>query len=411
MVGSATFAQAHCDPTIDHVVTGQSFYNNGNFDAALNSFNCAVTLKPDQTAAILNLRGNVHRQTGDLQQALADYSSSIEANSESAIVFNNRGWTYTLLDNFDAALEDFNRAIELSPELAYAYNNRGVVLMEKGRYEEAAADFIRAINLNHDPLDWPQTNLEQLLASVDIDVDSLDTVIETDKGGVPEPDSEQPLTDNDHYSDGLRAYGEERYEDAIESFTAVIEQFPDSPRLCCSYNYRARSYIAIGDYDSALADYNTLIERDPGKPSNYLKRGAGYAVMGEIQKAAEDFYLYLDLQITDLVDGESLEIGKSTTIDMEQGVIFYYSFELEAGETVSVRAKDIDPDHTVDPLLIITDDNDIALAGDDDGGGDLNAKVIFTAPESGTYRIVVGHAQGGSEGQILIQLCRSNNNA
>jgi hypothetical protein len=41
-----------------------------------------------------------------------------------------------------------------------------------------------------------------------------------------------------------------------------------------------------------------------------------------------------------------------------------------------------------DPYLVLKDSTGKELARDDDGGGGLNARIVFTCPEDGLYRIV-----------------------
>jgi serine protease Do len=54
-------------------------------------------------------------------------------------------------------------------------------------------------------------------------------------------------------------------------------------------------------------------------------------------------------------------------------------------EMVATVAKD---GKQLDPFLILEDTAGKKLAEDDDGGGDLNAKIVFRAPADGVYRII-----------------------
>ena len=42
----------------------------------------------------------------------------------------------------------------------------------------------------------------------------------------------------------------------------------------------------------------------------------------------------------------------------------------------------------LDPYVEVRDANGKKLAEDDDGAGDLNSRLVFTAPQSGEYQIV-----------------------
>src|SRR5437867_4479928 len=77
----------------------------------------------DSTPESLFKRGNAKRDRGDLDGAIADYTSAIESRSGFAEAYNNRGEARRLKGDLDSALADFDRAIETKPRLAVAYNN------------------------------------------------------------------------------------------------------------------------------------------------------------------------------------------------------------------------------------------------------------------------------------------------
>jgi tetratricopeptide (TPR) repeat protein len=61
----------------------------------------------------------------------------------------------------------------------------------------------------------------------------------------------------------LRGYAYEnldRYDEAIEDFTKVIELYPDKPD---GYTSRAGAYYNINKYEIALKDVNIGIKLDP----------------------------------------------------------------------------------------------------------------------------------------------------
>lgn len=61
-----------------------------------------------------------------------------------------------------------------------------------------------------------------------------------------------------------------------------------------------------------------------------------------------------------------------------------YLYTARAGETITVEVLS----DQIDPYAVIQDAQGNALASDDDGGGGLNARLVYTFPAGGTYRIV-----------------------
>ena len=80
------------------------------------------------------------------------------------------------------------------------------------------------------------------------------------------------------------------------------------------------------------------------------------------------------------------------------------TFEANAGDEVTISARMAD-DSGVDPLLVLLDENGEPIAGDDDGGGQLDSQIPnFRLPQTGSYTILVSHANGGYEGVIAITI-------
>ncbi|MDE0317445.1 MAG: TIR domain-containing protein [Candidatus Poribacteria bacterium] len=60
----------------------------------------------------------------------------------------HRGNFMMMLDQIDEALKDYSRTIELSPKDAAAYTNRGVAYGEKGEFDLAIKDYFSALKIN-----------------------------------------------------------------------------------------------------------------------------------------------------------------------------------------------------------------------------------------------------------------------
>lgn len=77
-----------------------------------------------------------------------------------------------------------------------------------------------------------------------------------------------------------------RYAEAIEDFTAAIEEAPDN---CYGYYGRGWCYELSGDLDKAMEDYNLGIDIDGEYAYIRMQRGELFLLKGEKDKADEDF--------------------------------------------------------------------------------------------------------------------------
>ncbi|MBI5203982.1 MAG: tetratricopeptide repeat protein [Nitrospirae bacterium] len=137
--------------TATHYNRGTAYSNLGNYQQAINDFNKAIGLNP-QDAEAYNNRGVAYSNLGNYQQAINDLTKVIELNPQyDAKAYNNRGFAYAKLENYQKAIKDFNKTIELNPQDAEAYYNRGVAYGMLGNHQQAIKDFNKAIQL--DPKD------------------------------------------------------------------------------------------------------------------------------------------------------------------------------------------------------------------------------------------------------------------
>ncbi|MBX3061502.1 MAG: matrixin family metalloprotease [Anaerolineae bacterium] len=94
-----------------------------------------------------------------------------------------------------------------------------------------------------------------------------------------------------------------------------------------------------------------------------------------------------------------------STID-DSTYIEFWDFDVQAGETVSIKMNRLSGD--LDPFLVVIDANNNILAYDDDSGGDLNAALInLRFPQTGYYTVAATRsqqAQGNSAGNYELSI-------
>jgi tetratricopeptide (TPR) repeat protein len=114
-----------------------------DFARALEFLDKAVAQKSDEPS-LLNNRGNIHRDRGDLERAFDDYDKSLSIKAITS-AYSNRGLTWRVKGNLDSAVEDFNRALSLDPANVDAFTNRGLTYEARGELDNAKSDYQSAI--------------------------------------------------------------------------------------------------------------------------------------------------------------------------------------------------------------------------------------------------------------------------
>jgi len=93
-------------------------------------------------------RAHVHRNLGDLNGALKDYSAAIKLDPDNAFAIKNRAYTHFLSGNHKAAVADYGRVVQLDPQDVTAWKDRGYNHYELGQYAQALADYDAALKRN-----------------------------------------------------------------------------------------------------------------------------------------------------------------------------------------------------------------------------------------------------------------------
>ncbi len=139
---------------------GQIYFMKGEYKAALEDVNRAVSLSPKDSTIYFN-RGVIYFKLLDYHAAIKDFSDSIKLKPENANVYHWRASAYQLLGKHPEALGDIDKYIELMPKASNGYSKRAKILYELKRTEHALSDCDRAEAL--DPKNFIAINLKGLI--------------------------------------------------------------------------------------------------------------------------------------------------------------------------------------------------------------------------------------------------------
>ena len=87
------------------------------------------------------------------------------------------------------------------------------------------------------------------------------------------------------YVKGRELFLNKDYDSAIEQFNKVIEM---DEKFVEAYKIRGNCYLALKKNDEAVKDFSKAIEIDPNNRSAYLNRSSAYKAMGKLPQAKSD---------------------------------------------------------------------------------------------------------------------------
>ena len=133
----------------DYFERGRVAYANMNYDLAIAEYTEEIRRNPSNAAAYNN-RGLAYRErsnSGDLDRAIADFDQAIRL-GPTAVRYLNRGNTHRDRGNVNLAIEDYSQAIRLDVNYSTAYNNRGDLFYRNGEINRAITDFETALRID-----------------------------------------------------------------------------------------------------------------------------------------------------------------------------------------------------------------------------------------------------------------------
>ena len=136
------YAEAHFNLGIVLKVSGRP-------NLAVESYKKAIALLPNYLGAHNNL-GNALKQMGQLEEAVVSYQNAIAIKPDYAEAYNNLGITFMILGKLDEAVKSYESAISINTEYYDAYNNLAIVFKKLKRLDEALVNYERAYELKSD---------------------------------------------------------------------------------------------------------------------------------------------------------------------------------------------------------------------------------------------------------------------
>jgi tetratricopeptide (TPR) repeat protein len=93
------------------------------------------------------------------------------------------------------------------------------------------------------------------------------------------------LSFDDYYNQGISAFNQKNYEQAINKFTRALSLDPNHTD---AYVWRSDAYIQLGQYQQTIEDCTQIISIDPDNIPAYVRRGFARLLLEEYQQSLED---------------------------------------------------------------------------------------------------------------------------
>ncbi|QND72212.1 tetratricopeptide repeat protein [Tardiphaga robiniae] len=199
-------------------------------------------------ALLYSGRGLTRGSSGDMEGAIADFSTAIRLDPKYALAMTFRGNVYLARKEFGKALADYDAALRLSPNQDMAYAGRAEIKLQRGDNDGAIADYTKSLELR--------------------------------------PDNAHALVDR-----GIAFARKGDYAASIPNYDGALKLTPDDDSI---RNRRAHSHFIVGHFTEAAVDFGNVVEKSPeydlAKLLRYIARArSGDYDMGELKRNTDTF--------------------------------------------------------------------------------------------------------------------------
>jgi len=234
--------KAKRDSAQQHYSIGASYFQQSNFEAALENFRRALAYDSTYYEVYVAI-GTAHRK---------------------------------MLDPISAE-EYFRKAIKLDPKKPKAYEGLGDLFLAMRKDTAALAVYEEGLARDSSLVD-----LYNGIAEVYVkwnEMAKADQVFQAAMRRFPEDVTVQRL-----WADFL--FKQKRYQDAVNSMVPLTGRFPKVAEL---REKLADCYIELKQYDKAVVQLDTVLQGDPSRDQTVLRQGAVYLQWGKTKLAMEKF--------------------------------------------------------------------------------------------------------------------------
>lgn len=226
-----------------YLVLGLAYYNNGNFQEALENYKIAQNFNPDATEPLLGIARS-SQKLGDSDSAIAAYDK-VREKAPSKI--GDPDWIIignALIDkgDYQSSIAAFRNIQEESINSEFGL---GRSYYESEEFEEAVVWFTKAKERD------PQFVRNRLYL-------------------------------------GKCFYRLKEYEQAISEYLAIIEMYPEDLDV---YFELGTAYLKIDKHDDAISYYNKALQYHPDNAKLHFSLGVTYHQKGEYEKGIEQYKL------------------------------------------------------------------------------------------------------------------------
>jgi len=261
----------------------------GNPSLALDYFDYWISEDPNVGFLYFG-RGLAHDYSGNIEDALADYTRAIQLSGSDPMRQNYylaRGIIYAAQGNLDTAIADWQQTIAINPDNADALFNLGMAAQEQEGYETAVQHLITMLSLDIPP-DYKIDAANRLLYNAEFLIHLSET-------------QEQALL-------------------AVNAYDLLQKELPEVPIPANQLNNLCWNASLWQLAENVIFACETAVEMEPENGAVLDSRGIARALTGDFEGAIEDFQAFIAWEKEDGHSQEEIDQRQSWIESLEANI-------------------------------------------------------------------------------------------
>ena len=368
----------------DLLEEGKTYYNNEEYDKAIEIFKKAVELNPNEYLNWQWLGRSYYERysDGDEENALNSLLKAVELNPNDDSNWYWLGISYGMNSQYDKEKESFLKATELNPNNADNWYKLGISYFNDKQYDKAIESFSKAVELNpNDDKNWDNlANSYQMNGQYDKAIEPSLKAIEID-----------PNSRYYWFKLGISYYYNERYREAIDSLSKALEllnieedkeDFWDTDSSADYRYWLGRSYYMNDQYQEAINYLSKAVELNPDDYFNWYLLGSSYLNFEDYDNAVYSF-------------NQSIKIDPNNSFTWnDYGVALVNLNRIDEAKSAYSKALEINPNYELSR-------NNLQILQSSNGGVSLNGVVSGISKGIDTLNELSGKINPSTIGMVV----------
>jgi protein O-mannosyl-transferase len=263
-----------------YVSLGSIAYKKGEQTQSLNYYRKAIKFDPRNYNAYHDI-GVIFSSQGDIKRAILYFRMAIALRSDLPEFHNSIGSAYEKNNDLNHAITHFQKALSLKHDYVDAHNNLGSALLKKKKIHQAFLHFSKAFEIEKEN--------SKTLYNMGMALYELGNLQEA----IKYYDDSIRLDPNfaEAYNNlGIIKYKEGNIIKAVELFKKAIEIMPDNKNFMQNYN------VVVSKVEDAISTIKKQLQNDHKNSLLYYQLGKMYYIIGDEQKAIDQYKMALAIR-------------------------------------------------------------------------------------------------------------------